>query len=110
MQMANPRELLDMIDRDRLKDYLGFEPSEQGTPVSGKPETYTSTLLLSEPYGTDGDTSNTAHGDIPIAETDTSDDAVVGKVLSTVIQSKVLRLGDFVDTDAVRLFPLFRSF
>ncbi|EED15868.1 aconitase, mitochondrial, putative [Talaromyces stipitatus ATCC 10500] len=98
MQMSNPRELLDMIDRDRLKEYLGFEPSAQISLVSGKSEMNTSTLIFSEPYGRDENTSNSAEGGIP----NTSGNALFAdEGLSTAIQGKVLRLGDFVDTDAI---------
>ncbi|KAH8692803.1 mitochondrial putative aconitase [Talaromyces proteolyticus] len=102
MQMSNPRELLDMIDRNKLKEYLGYEPSEQISPVSGNSETDTSKLLFSEPYGTDEHTSNTTDRAIPNIKPDTSDDVVFAdEGLSTAIQGKVLKLGDFVDTDAI---------
>jgi hypothetical protein len=103
MQICDPQELLDLVDRDILEQYLGYQPFEC-EPVNNQLEVH-----FSEPYGTDN-TNSVADASI-IEDSKTAEDKpesqepVASANSHEVLKGKILRLGDFIDTDAVYLTP-----
>jgi hypothetical protein len=97
MEMSDPQELLNMIDQNILKDYLGYQPFQI------EPLESSQVVHYSEPYGIDTEgvpteVSNQSTG-TEVATTPSANETVTQKQF---IKGKVLRLGDFIDTDAVR--------
>ncbi len=98
MKVADPRTLLDSIDQDQLRRYLGYNPLlEDVLPTAGKVdyvepcegfnnETPPATPTSAEP------TQNNSG----IQRHTTSDAAT-----QRLIDGKVLRMSDYIDTDAV---------
>ena len=114
MQVHNPQELLDSIDKDLLSQYLAYEPLRKRTKGPRKTASVANKPVFSEPYGLDSDPlmdAGVATTEVPKAsdqkttDTDTSSGSE-DHMPASKIQGKVLRLGDFIDTDAVcDLFP-----
>jgi hypothetical protein len=102
MLVSNPQELLDMVDRDILEQYLGYQPFEY------EPLINTVEVHFSEPYGTDS--TNSAYADDSIVidgksagDEPESQESVASGNSHEVLKGNILRLGDFIDTDAVYL-------
>ena len=111
MKICNPQELLDSIDQERLTKYLGHNPFlEDVSAIVGSPEyvepgepedmdipsqTY-ETEAPSEPVVADslGPGSHNRDQTNPAQESSST----------RIINRKVMRLGDFIDTDAVSPF------
>ena len=97
MKATSPKSFLDELDMDRVRKILGNVP--EASSITGP--TYV------EPNGT-GSPKSSDEGQVAesASETTTSDppaDAASQKTESSdVISSKIQRLGDFIDTDAVR--------
>lgn len=102
MQISDPRALLDMINRDRLTLYLGFEPPSLQR-IFDHTLTPANQVYFSEPYGVDGERSNSANSGIHSGEPILNNEVtrVNSEASLTTLKGKVLRLGDFIDTDAV---------
>ena len=102
MQISDPRTLLDMIDRDRLTHYLGFEPPAL-QHISNHNLTHENQVYFSEPYGVDGEGDNSANSPVNCGEPILNDELAQfnNSEPLTALKGQVLRLGDFIDTDAV---------
>ena len=92
MEITDPRELLDAIDLGRLEKYLGYLPFENESFNSQE------TIQYSEPYGADQDQASDEPG-----SADTVPEPQMGAVSGQKIKGRVIRLGDFIDTDAVSI-------
>lgn len=114
MQISDPRALLDLINRDRLTQYLGFKPPSLQR-ISDHTLTHSNQVSFSEPYGVAGESSkseNSAiHSGEPILNNQVTQVNSEDSLNSlTKLRGKVLRLGDFIDTDAVCSRPLSLCF
>lgn len=97
MEVRDPQDLLNLIDRGILEKYLGYSVSDID-PLVNQPE-----VCYSEPYGVDSASSDmeTVTESVPAdAKTRPMGSSVTANSKS-MISGKVLRLGDFIDTDAV---------
>lgn len=96
MEMSDPQELLSIIDQGVLKEYLGYQPFQVEPLHSSKVVHY------SEPYGTDIDgiptEASNQSTNMKVAITPSAHKTTTQK---QIIKGKVLRLDDFIDTDAV---------
>jgi hypothetical protein len=100
MKITDPRELLDAIDLDKLQEYLGYQPFEHEDDNSQN------SLQYVEPFGTDEDEPQIATGDhashTQEGETNVNTNSQgSGESPGEVITGHTMRLGDFIDTDAV---------
>jgi hypothetical protein len=92
MNITDPKEFLEEIDMDILRDYLGYIPFEIAPSEKTRCK-----IQFSEPY------SAISNGE----ETHTTREAIsqppgeIKGATTQVIKGRVLRLGDFIDTDAV---------
>lgn len=91
-----------MIDRNTLDHYLGYQPFECETLVNPVE------LEFSEPYGTD--ITGSSYPDTCIAtdrvfarDKPAPQESNSPATSPEVLKGNVLRLGDFIDTDAVHL-------
>jgi hypothetical protein len=102
MQISDPRALLDLINRDRLTQYLGFKPPSLQR-ISDHTLTQANQVHFSEPYGVEGEPSNSANSSIHSGEPilNNEDTQVNSEDSLAMLKGNVLRLGDFIDTDAV---------
>ncbi|KAG9771810.1 Aconitase htyD [Exophiala dermatitidis] len=95
MKMTDPTKLLELIDMDLLERYLGYQPFAD---IEVRPRS--DVVQYSEPYGRDLEVDNYAEG-YPESPAPTSDEGGNPDSVNKVISGKVLRLGDFIDTDAI---------
>lgn len=91
-----------MIDRDILERYLGYQPFEC-EPLINPVEVH-----FSEPYGTDSTDDAYADASIvidskPAGDKPESQESVAPVNSHERLKGNILRLGDFIDTDAVYL-------
>jgi hypothetical protein len=95
MAITDPQSLLNSIDQDCLKKYLGFNPFMEDVGAS------IGSIEYVEPYGKDAVPEAAAESketSSPVAETTETAEAAAA---DRRIEGKVLKLGDFIDTDAV---------
>ena len=100
MKITDPRGLLDVINPDELNRLLGYQPMEQDEPLSQESFHY------SEPFGEDIERETAMEQTtIPQKEEKEKQSETVPRGPSEdrgeLIQGHVMRLGDFIDTDAV---------
>ncbi|KAL1846954.1 hypothetical protein Plec18170_008923 [Paecilomyces lecythidis] len=95
MKICDPQELLDMIDRALLEQYLEYQPFDTA-PLVNRPEVH-----YSEPHGANSPSDlqraidNTSENtEIELGKSSTNDSS------HNITNGKILRLGDFIDTDA----------
>lgn len=98
MKICDPQELLDMIDRALLEQYLEYQPFDT-VPLVNRPEVH-----YSEPHGAN------SPPDLERAIDNTSENTRIEPGKSStddsshnITNGRILRLGDFIDTDAVGL-------
>jgi hypothetical protein len=100
MKITDPRELLDAIDLDQLQKFLGYQPLGPDSTIPQE------SLQYVEPFGADTDEQQTVAGDhasheqAPQQNVETTSEDVK-EAPGEVIKGRALRLGDFIDTDAV---------
>lgn len=100
MEMSDPQELVNRIDQNRLKEYLGYQPFQV------EPLQNSQVVHYSEPYGTDTEgVAKEVSGSYTKAEVDPTPIPKEPAAQKQTIKGKVLRLGDFIDTDAVSRKP-----
>lgn len=94
--MTDPTKLLALIDMDLLERYLGYQPfaDVEVRPRSG-------VIQYSEPYGRDPEFDDRAEDGNSESPGPASEEGSTTDSVEQVISGKVLRLGDFIDTDAV---------
>ncbi len=95
MQIKDPQSLLDSLDQERLKTYLGFNPFMEDVSASAGSIEYV------EPGGKDAEGSSHTEMRTDTTKQDGIADLAAEKPSHRLIEGKVLRLGDFIDTDAV---------
>lgn len=102
MQICDPQPLLDQIDTDVLSQRLGYNPlSTQPPAASGR-------IQYSEPSGKGVESGHEISAQIASDAAEESSGALEQSVVDQrQIKGKVVRLGDFIDTDAVS--PVRRS-
>ena len=96
MQITDPQPLLNVLDQERLRTYLGFTPFMEDVSAS------VGSIKYVEPGGKDAETRSLTE-----KETDSGGHSAKMDAPEEMsyhrIEGKVLRLGDFIDTDAVSL-------
>ena len=95
MRIRDPRELLDEIDQDLLRKYLENQPSECVDSRSS------SRIQYSEPYGTNEQHESGAVEDIKSNAPRLPVNGDQESFSENLLKGEVMRLGDFIDTDAV---------
>ena len=106
MEIIDPQSVLNTLDQARLKKYLGFNPFIEDVSLP------TGAIEYIEPGGQGCDPSGASvvnHKE-SLSLDEGKTDPVEGDAFNRRIVGKVLRLGDFIDTDAVSPpFLTFRS-
>jgi hypothetical protein len=99
MEITDPKPYLDEIDRDRLREILGYSPKDtaRNGPTYVEPSE-DSTEEPSNAVSNGNGTGSVSVGNIPISESDTP---IANSASEGIRRGKVQRLGDFIDTDAV---------
>ncbi|KAI0804954.1 hypothetical protein GGR55DRAFT_308661 [Xylaria sp. FL0064] len=119
MKITDPQPLLDRLNSDELTKYLKYNPIKdspdilekfhlQGENDPGTTATEASNIPFNEPYGTDAeeDTSSSESDSWSLRSTASSpmqDHFPIhsNPISAEIIKGKVMRLGDFIDTDAI---------
>jgi hypothetical protein len=127
MRVTDPQPLLDKLDLDELAKYIQYNPIKDSPALLEKfhlqaerelETEYTETggIVYHEPYGIDAEEAETSSESVGLQGTQDSStswgNSVSPPVQDTsvpksdpntagIIEGKVLRLGDFIDTDAV---------
>ncbi|KAI1295807.1 hypothetical protein F5Y03DRAFT_387354 [Xylaria venustula] len=120
MRITDPQPLLDQLNHEELTKYLLYNPIKDSPDVLEKfhleneqdPEViaaHTDSISYYEPYGTDAeaDISSSEADTVSMPSTPTSPTIQhqfpihSGPNTGEVIKGKVMRLGDFIDTDAI---------
>lgn len=87
-----------MIDKNILERYLEYEPFDTA-PLVNQPK-----VNYSEPYGADNSSDlEIAINDNPENTRIESGKSLIEDTSHNLINGRILRLGDFIDTDAVGL-------
>lgn len=94
MKIIDPHSFLEDIDMEKLRGYLGYIPFE----IAPDGQTQ-SQLQYSEPYSQSSNKEETQ----VVQEAVSLPHSGLQSVKTEAIKGRVLRLGDFVDTDAVSL-------
>lgn len=126
MTVTDPQELLDKLDSDELIKYLSYNPIKdtpavlekfhlEGEMESSVAAARESDITYYEPYGTDAeDDTSSSEGDSMSLPSTASSPVQQQFAINAepkpaeIIQGRVMRLGDFIDTDAVSP-PVFAS-
>jgi hypothetical protein len=111
MKICNPQGLLDSIDQERLTKYLGHNPFLEdvstivGSPEYVEPGEPEDMEIPSQPNNTEAP-SEPVVAESPGSGSHNSDETNPAQESSStrIINGKVMRLGDFIDTDAVSPF------
>jgi len=127
MRITDPQPLLDKLDLGELAKYLQYNPIKDSPAIlkkfhleaEGEPETKAAegSIAYCEPYGIDAGTdeqlpNKAERGDsqekpLALDNTTSEESASIEAYDHTtrdVIKGKVMRLSDFIDTDAVRTY------
>jgi hypothetical protein len=129
MKITDPQPLLDKLDLGELTKYLRYNPIKDSPAIlkkfhleaEGEPNSRAAggSIVYCEPYGIDAETD----GRFPYNEVEQLDAQAESLTLKNtisqestsisasdhtsrdIIKGKVMRLGDFIDTDAVSTYP-----
>lgn len=130
MRVSDPQPLLDELDSDELTKYLRYNPLKDSPDKLRKYHLETERdvavepahITYYEPYGTDADGETSTDNvrqlvpqDTPVPSQKTIDSPAQRLPTTTpdgsttgLIKGKVLRMGEFIDTDAVSISPSSR--
>ncbi|KAJ3565701.1 hypothetical protein NPX13_g7408 [Xylaria arbuscula] len=119
MKVTDPQALLDKLNPDELTKYLLYNPIKDTPSIiekfhledeqdQGAIDAQASDISYYEPYGTDADDDTSSSGGESMSLPSTASSPVLEQFpmhsepkATEIIKGKVLRLGDFIDTDAI---------
>ncbi|KAI1426361.1 hypothetical protein F5Y12DRAFT_784069 [Xylaria sp. FL1777] len=119
MKITDPQPLLDQLDPEELTKYLLYNPIKdfpdvlekyhlQNEHEHGEAAAQADSIPYSEPYGTDAEEHKATAEPVPVSvpsavSPSVQDQPPTGSepTSTEIIKGKVMRLGDFIDTDAI---------
>ncbi|RWA08597.1 hypothetical protein EKO27_g6512 [Xylaria grammica] len=127
MRITDPQSLLDQLNLDELAKFISYNPIKDSPAILEKfhlqnenesgatDNTHAGTITYSEPYGLDAEEKSStettgqqpAHTDsVPLTKSISSpaqeeSSAKADPNMAATVKGKVMRLGDFIDTDAI---------
>lgn len=105
MKITDPRPFLEEIDQDRLHDILGYRPKSASTssPIYVEPNDHEREKSTEQIGGMPTDTTSSKFGEEAALVNAPIISEIEPAPSNYLIQGRVQRLGDFIDTDAVSL-------